>query len=63
MKAWCDICGGNFVDGSCPEHGSNVQKTHLGVVKQSAPINRLGGTGRELTAAEMKLINDPWGKR
>lgn len=61
----CDICGGNLINGSCPEHdnrspvaaaSAGTEGTAHGVV----PIHRLGATGRILTEREIGLINNPF---
>jgi hypothetical protein len=65
----CATCGGNLINGGCPEHktpsfpletkGADVAEklndtSTLDEAKLSPP--RLGGVGRLLTALEMELI-------
>ena len=72
---WCKICGGNLIKGSCPEHespsqtldkkGADIAEKHNDPASEQCETSpsRLGGVGRLLTEAEMKLINNPFGKR
>jgi hypothetical protein len=70
---WCDICGGNLINGSCPEHRTpslplekkGVDTLHndtstLDEVELSP--SRLGGVGRLLTKREIELLNNPFGR-